>query len=100
MPRGCFTNILQALQHNLAKIYYARNHIYDENFKLKVGAWDQIMASDKRTNFQLEILTKTSISAIHNFRENVLWAREMLVKNSPGSLRHQDISSHGTDYVE
>ena len=30
------------------------------------------MASGTRTNFQLEILTKTAISAIHNFRENVL----------------------------
>ena len=30
------------------------------------------MALGTRTNFQLEILTKTSISAIHKFRENAL----------------------------
>ena len=72
MPRGCFTNVLRALQHNLAKIYNARNHIYDEHFRLKVCMWGQSMALGTRTNFQLEILTKTSISAIHKFRENAL----------------------------
>ena len=73
MLRGCFTNVLRALQHNLVKIYNARNHIYDENSKLKFGTWGQSMASGTRTNFQLEILTKISISAIHNFRENFSW---------------------------
>ena len=32
----CFTNILLALQNNLVKIHNARNHIYGENFKLKL----------------------------------------------------------------
>ena len=35
-PKGCFTNISQALQHNLTKIYNARNDIYAENFELKL----------------------------------------------------------------
>ena len=34
--QGVFTNISLALQNNLAKIYNARNHIYSENFKLKL----------------------------------------------------------------
>ena len=68
MPRGCFTNVSRALQQNLAKIYNAKNHIYDEYFKLKVCTCGQSMALTTRTKFQLEILTRTSISAIHRFR--------------------------------
>ena len=60
---GCFTNVSRALQNNLAKIHNTRNHIYGENFKLKLGT---------RTKFQLEILTTSTISAIHIFRENSL----------------------------
>ena len=33
---GCFTNLSQALQNNLTRIYNARNHIYGENCKLKI----------------------------------------------------------------
>ena len=72
MPRGCFTDVLRALQHNLAKIYNGRNRNYDANFKLKVCTWCRSMALGTRTNFQLEILSKSSISAIYKFRENVL----------------------------
>ena len=35
-PDGCFTNILWAVKNNLTEIYNARNHIYGENFKLKL----------------------------------------------------------------
>ena len=33
---GCFINVSRALQKDLSKIYNARNHIYGENFKLKL----------------------------------------------------------------
>ena len=45
---GCFTNVLRALQNNLAKICNARNHIYVENFKLKLCTCAQNMSSGMR----------------------------------------------------
>ena len=70
-PGGCFTNGLQALQNNLAKIYNARNHIDDENFKLKLCTCAQSMALGTCSKFQLEILI-SMISAIHKFQESIL----------------------------
>ena len=72
VPEGCFTNVSRALQNNLAKIYNARNHIYGENFKLKLCACAQSMALGTRTKFQLEILIRSTTSAIHKFRNNIL----------------------------
>ena len=40
---GCFNNVSRALYNNLLKIYNARNHIYGENFKLKLCTCAQIM---------------------------------------------------------
>ena len=68
-PRGCFTIILWVLQNNRTKIYYARNHIFGENSKLKLCMCAQSMALGTRTKLQLEILTST-ISAIYKFQEN------------------------------
>ena len=69
---GCFTNASRALQRNLAKICNARNHIYSENFKLKICTCAQSKALGTHTKFQLEILIRSAISAIHKFRENML----------------------------
>ena len=69
---GCFTYVSRALQNNLAKIHNARNHIYGKNFKLKLCMCAQSMALGTHTKFQLEILIRSTISAIHKFRENIL----------------------------
>ena len=69
---GCFTNVSRALQNNLAKMYSSRNHIYGENFKLKLCTCAQSMALGTRTKFQLEILTRSTISTIYIFRDNCL----------------------------
>ena len=69
---GCFTNILQALQNNGIKIYNARNHIFGENFKLKLCMCAQSDALGTRTKFQLEIFIRITISKIQKFRENIL----------------------------
>ena len=53
---GCFTNISRALQNNLAKIYNVGNHIYVENFKLKLCTCAQSSAFGTCTKFQREIL--------------------------------------------
>ena len=50
-PGGCFTNVSRALQNNLAKIYNARNDIYNENFMLKLCTCAQSMALGTRTKF-------------------------------------------------
>ena len=71
-PGGCFTNVSRALQNNLPKIHNTGNHIYDENFKLKICTCAQGHALGTRTKFQLEILIRTTISAIHKFQENIL----------------------------
>ena len=69
---GCFSNILWALQNNLVKMYNVRNHIYSENFKLKLCTCAQSMALGTSIKFQLEILVWSTTSAMHKFRENIL----------------------------
>ena len=64
---GCFTDVSRGLQKNLAKIYNAGNHIYGENFMLKLWTCAQ-----SHVKFQLEILIRSTIFAIHTFRENML----------------------------
>ena len=71
-PGGCFTYIVWALKNYLAKIYNARNHIYGENFKLKLCTCAQNMALGTGTKFQLEILIRSMIFTIHKFREYIL----------------------------
>ena len=71
-PGGCFTNVLQALQNNLAKTYNAKNHIYGENFKLKLCMCAQSIDLGTRTKFPLEILIRSKISVMYKFRENIL----------------------------
>ena len=72
VPGGCFTNVSRTLQNNLAKIHNTGNHIYGENFKLKLYTCAQSHALGTRTKFQLEILIRTTISAIHKFQDNIL----------------------------
>ena len=69
---GEFTNVLQALQNNFVKTYYDRNHIYFENFKLKLCTSAPSMALSTSTKFQLEIRIRSTISAIYKFGENIL----------------------------
>ena len=69
---ACFTNVWRVPPNNLAKIYDARNHIYGENFKLKICTCAQRAALGTPTDSQLEILMRSTISALHKFRENIL----------------------------
>ena len=85
-PGGCFTNVSRALQNNLAKIHNTRNHIYDQNFKLKLWTCAQSMALGTRTKFQLEILITSTISAIHKFRENILESSRNVSETTPWPL--------------
>ena len=80
---GCFTRILRVLQNNLMKIFNSRNHIYGENFKLKLSTCVQSMALGIRTKFQLEILIRNMISAIHKFRENILESSQNVSETHP-----------------
>ena len=57
-PRGCFTKVSLALENNLAKIHNARNHIYGENFWLKLCMWAQRIALGSCTNFSLKFSSK------------------------------------------
>ena len=49
--QGCFINVPKAVQNNLPKIYNTRNHLYNENFKLKLCTCVQSMALGTRTKF-------------------------------------------------
>ena len=73
---GCFTNVSRALQNNLAIIHNTRNHIYGENFKLKLCTCAQSMA----------LLITSTISAIHKFRENILESSWNVSETTPWSL--------------
>ena len=77
----CFTNVSRALQNNLAKIHITGNHIYGENFKLKLCTCAQSHAK-----FQLEILIRTKISAIHKFQENILESSQNVSETTPREL--------------
>ena len=85
-PGGCFTNVLRALQNSLAKIYNTRKHIFGENFKLKLCACAQSMALGTRTKFKFEILIRSMIPAIHNFRENILESSRNIIETTPWFL--------------
>ena len=84
-PGGRFTNVSRALQNNLAKINNARNYIYGENSKLKLCTCAQSMALGTPTKFQLEILIRSVISAIHKFRENILESSRNISETTPWS---------------
>ena len=85
-PGGCLTNVSGALQNNLAKIHNTGNHIYGENFKLKLCTCGQSMALGTHTKFQLEILMRTTISAIHKFQENIFESSRNVSETTPRSL--------------
>ena len=87
-PGGCFTNVSQAPQNILAKIHTTRNHIYGENFNLKICTCAQSMALGTRTKFQLEILIRSMISAIHKFQENILESSRNVSETTPCVLNH------------
>ena len=70
-PDGCFTNVSRALQNNLANIHNAGIYIYGEIFKQKICTSAQSMALGTRAKFQFEILIRSTIFAIHKFRENI-----------------------------
>ena len=80
---GCFTNVSRALWNNLAEIDNATNHIYGEDFKLNLCTCAQSIALVTRTKFQLEILIKSTISAIHKFWENVLERERNVTETHP-----------------
>ena len=69
---GCLTNVSRVIQNSLAKIYNARNHIYSENFELKLCTCAQSMALGTCTKFQLETPKTSTISVTRKFRENIL----------------------------
>ena len=101
-PGGCFTNILRLVQNNLAKIYNARNNFFDENFELKLCACAQSTALGTCTKFQLEILIRSTISAIHKFRGNILESSWNISETPPARtskamvLVYLEYSSHST----
>ena len=80
---GCFTNNLRAFQNNLAKIHNTGNHIYVENLKKKLCTCAQSHSSGTRTQFQLEILIRTTISAIHKFQENIFESSRNVSETTP-----------------
>ena len=92
---GCFTNVSRALQSNLVKMCNAIImiiYIYGENFKLKLCTCDQSIALGTCTDFQLESLTRSTISATHKFRENIfesLWNINETTPRSQCILFHQ-----------
>ena len=80
---GCFNSVSRVLQNNLAKIHNARNHFYGENFKLKICTCAQSMALGTHTKFQLEILIRSTISAIHKFWKNILESSRNASETTP-----------------
>ena len=82
-PGGCLTNVSRALQYNLSKFAYCRNHTSYENFKLKLCTCAQNHALGTRTKFQLEILTINVISGIVYFRKIILESSRNVNETTP-----------------
>ena len=78
---GYFTNILRTLQDNLVKIYNARNHIYGENFKLKLCTCAQSHAHTYKVSAWNP--HQSTISATHKFRENILESSRNVSETPP-----------------
>ena len=104
MPGGCFTTVWGTLQNSLAKIHSARNHLYGENFKLQLCMCGQSPALATHTNFQLEILIRSKISAIHKFHENILESSWNLSETIPwcwpGTHFTQSLWAHNPNLVK
>ena len=100
VPGGCFTNISRALQNDIVKIYNARNHIYGENFKLKYCYCAQSMALGTCTKFQLEILIRSVMFAIHKFWENILESLRNVSETPPGHHMAYTMSLVLNEWVE
>ena len=96
VPGCCFSNVSRALQNNFAKIYNASNHIYGDNFKLKLCTCAQSVTSGTRTKFQLEMLIGSAISATRKFRENILESSRNVSETTPGVLQLTYKRSGGT----
>ena len=77
-PGTRFTNVSRALQNNLAKIHNARNHICVENSKLKLCT-----NVCPKHGFQLEILIRSTISAIHKFRLYIMESSRNVSETTP-----------------
>ena len=80
-PRGCFTNVLRALQYILSTFVYCRNCTSYKNFKTKLGTCAQ-----SHTKFQLEILTINVISGFVYFREIILESSQSISETTPWGL--------------
>ena len=89
-PGGCFTNVSRAPQNILAKIHNTKNHIYGENFNLKICTCAQSKALGTRTKFQLEILITSTICAIHKFRENFLESSRNVSETTPRNANNKN----------
>ena len=81
---GCFTNVSRAPQNILAKIHNTRNHIYCENFNLKICTCAHVQS------FSLKFSSQVLFVQYTNF-ERIVWrARERLVKQPPGLRRYRE----------
>ena len=81
---GCFTNVSRAFPNNLTKIHNTRNHIYGDNFKLKLCTCAQSMACAHVQSFSLTFASQVLFLKYTN-SERIFWrARETLVKHPPG----------------
>ena len=70
-PGVCLANDSRPLQ-NIAKIYNARNRIYSKNSTLNFVRVPKWLWTHRCTKFQLELLIRSTASAIHKCRENIL----------------------------
>ena len=73
-PRGCFINVLRALQNILSKFVYRRNCTSYENFKLKIFMYAQ--------SFSLKFSPPIWSLALYIFARLFWRARETLVKHN------------------
>ena len=67
-------------------VYNARNHIYGENFELKICTCARSIAWGTRTKFQLEIPIKSTTSAIYKFRKSILESSRNVSDTFPWSV--------------
>ena len=86
-PGGCFINVSWAPQNNLPKMHNTGNHIHGENLNMELCTCAQSMALGTRTKFHLQILIRTTISAIHKFQENILESSRNVSETPPGLLK-------------
>ena len=88
-PCYCSLGVVSLMFHELSKIISRKYTMPQITFTARISSWKFVSVwtgfGHTCTNFQLEILIRSTISAIHKFRENILESSRNVSETTPRS---------------